>query len=92
MKLNILDYKNNVYKTDIDLNDIDFIKVKVITGDEILTVHLKNETIYEIDAQTYGSHRIIDFFDYSYTVNNNDLEKWNNRIDTYQYDGGGYYE
>ena len=87
MKLNILDYTNTAYETNIDLNDIDFIEVKVVTGDEILTIHLKNGDIYEIDAQEYGSYRIINFFDYSYIVNNN-IEKWNERVDTYQYDGG----
>lgn len=68
MTINIIDYAGN--KTPIDIGDLDNVltlAIRVITGDEILTVVDKNGKIDEYDS---SDGRINNYFDDSYIVFN----------------------
>ena len=89
MDITIIDY--NGKKRTIELGPIEDISVafiKVLSGDEVLTVVKKDGTYEEYDS---SSCRTIDFFDDKYTVIKNgeflmmDSDSWINRTDSYWY-------
>lgn len=85
MEINIMDY--NGKKRTIELGPIEDIAVafiKVLSGDEVLTVVKKDGTYEEYDS---SSCRMMDYFDDEYTVirNGEFLMKpgWLDRTDSY---------
>lgn len=84
MKLMVMAYTNELFETNIDMADIDSMIVEVVTGDEVVTVNLKNGTQKQIDAdELSGYGRASDYFDGSYGVHPEDFEKWISRKSTY---------
>ena len=87
MKLKLLDYDGNPFEYEIgELEKIKSIELEVISGDEVATIYYKDGTSAVYDT---APDRMMDFFDTSYTVYNeeginlfND-EKWVNRLDSY---------
>lgn len=83
MKLKVMAYNGELFETDIEMADIDSMIVEVVTGDEIVTVNLKDGTQKQIDAdQLSGYGRLNDHFDGSYGVHPEDFEKWMSRTST----------
>lgn len=85
-------YRCNGSFEEIELGDIDdlmFLMVTVISGDEIIDVYREDEDWWDpyldqhIDIN--ASDRTRDFFDAIYTVKPEDLQKWNDRTDSYFY-------
>ena len=88
MEITIMDY--NGKKSTIELGPIEDITVafiKVLSGDEVLTVVKKDGTYEVCDS---SSCRMANFFDDEYTVIKNGEflmgESWLNRTDSYWYD------
>ena len=66
----ILDYRGNRMKTELDLDDLSnvgYAKIEVITGDEILKVKLKTDEYFEYDSCN-GNFRRVNYYDGSYTI------------------------
>lgn len=89
--LEIMDYKNDKTKTTIDLNKLDeiqSIRIEIITGDEICEVQYKNGKRETFDS---SNERIQDFFDDSYVLydvldNTNFIEEFKKRENSYDTD------
>lgn len=83
MKLKVMAYTGELFETDIDMADIDSMIVEVVTGDEVVTVNLKDGTQRRIDAdELSGYGRAEDDIDGSYGVHPSDFEEWAKRETT----------
>ena len=90
MNVTILDFKGNRYDTDVSMDDVDTIAVTVISGDESLLIYLKNGEFQNLDANDFsGYERSMSFFNGSYLVPSEYLEKWNDRKDSYDWATNG---
>lgn len=70
MTIKILDYNGKSTEVDIgDLSNVGAINMRIVTGDEILTVIHKDYTVDEYDS---ANDRSVDFYDGGYTVYNSD--------------------
>ena len=86
--LEIMDYKGQKVKTNIDLDrleDIQRIEIEITTGDEICRVQYKNGKREIYDS---SNSRNADFYDGEYTLydvldNTNLLKEFLNRTDSY---------
>lgn len=86
MKLKVMAYTGELFETDIDMADIDSMIVEVVSGDEVVTVNLKDGTQKQIDAdELSGYGRTKDDFDGSYGVHPSDFEEWAKRKETYEW-------
>lgn len=77
MTFNIYDYdnKSTTINLDCSLEDIEYINVLVLSGDEAIDVKLKDKTL-SFDSST---NRIISYFDGEYILTDNDaIEEWIN--------------
>lgn len=85
--INIMDFEYKSYDVGIDINDVSCLSVSVVSGDEILTVCLRDGSRKTFDAQDFsGDHRLMNFEDYSYSICNKIiLVKWLRRPDTYHF-------
>lgn len=88
MEFRFIDYAGQSMFVAFDLDDVKRIEIKVVSGDEIVTIKKQNgdTDIYDLA----GAYRIRDYFDYSYVVFDRDLginimdESWfSNRCDSY---------
>ncbi len=74
MKTKIYNYTN---AREIEIKDkpIDYIRVELISGDEVVTIHYTDST-----QETFDSNdcRYMNFYDGSYVVKGSDIEKWLN--------------
>lgn len=90
MKIKVLDYNGNVYEYDIcETEDLAFLLVKVVTGDEIIEVYEKDKKWgdgrkVELFDPAH-KERDADFLDAVYLVYPEDIELWNSRTNTYCY-------
>ena len=81
-----MDYRNTEYDTGVSLDDlsgIDNIQITILSGDEIATVTYKDGDSDMFDSSVT---RIMDFFDGSYTLYSNSInriEEFNKRKDSY---------
>lgn len=62
-------------------DDVEFLRVTQMTGDEIVEVYVRDEewgdpTLWTTLDPNWMS-RVRDFFDHSYMVNGSDIEEWN---------------
>lgn len=73
MKFNIYDYNNQPKEIDTGDKEINLIDVKVISGDEVITIYYTNGTFESYDN---SEDRCISYFDDSYIVFKKDLSKW----------------
>lgn len=82
----LLDYDSRKCDTGIPLADIQSIVITVISGDEIATVTKKTGEVVTIDSITINDgFRNYDFYDGTYVVDMNNLEKWTKRKDSYDW-------
>lgn len=76
MIINIVDYKDERIKVDIgDIENIDYIHVDVLTGDELITAWYKDGTYKDLDS---SQCRLKDYYDGEYEVPSEQIEKWSN--------------
>ena len=76
MIINIVDYKDERIKVDIgDIENIDYIDVDVLSGDEVITVWYKDGTYKDLDS---SQCRLADYYDGDYEVPSEQIEKWSN--------------
>ncbi len=64
------------------LEDIRFINVIVVSGDEIIDIYYNDYTHQKTDC---GPTRIRDFYDGNYTVESYEIPKWLERKSSYDY-------
>lgn len=76
MIINIVDYKDERIKVDIgDIENIDYIQVEVLSGDEVITVWYKDGEYKDLDS---SQCRLKDYYDGEYEVPSEQIEKWSN--------------
>lgn len=76
MIINIVDYKDERIKVDIgDIENIDYISVDVLSGDEVITVWYKDGMFDDWDS---SECRGTDYYDGEYEVPSEQIEKWSN--------------
>ena len=76
MIINIVDYKGERIPAYIgDIENIDYIEVEVLTGDEFITVWYKDGKYDYWDSSVY---RGTDYYDGEYEVPSEQIEKWSN--------------
>ena len=72
----------NCYKgfveIDVGQKEIDFIVVTVLQGDEVVRIYFKDGTSVKVDSCWVfdGLHRAVDFYDDTYVVKTDRLNKW----------------
>ena len=82
----VIDFDKGRHYQDFLIEDVKSIDVLVLTGDEIVTFHMRNGNQITVDAGDYVGGRYADFNDGRYTV---DLDagdnrlRWNQRNDSY---------
>ena len=81
--LKIMNYEDKKFDTGIPIEDIEYIDVCVLTGDEVVIIHCKDSRHKFDSADLADNHRIKDYFDASYTVDKSELADWSNRKDSY---------
>lgn len=85
--LKILNYNKKKFDTEIPLKNIKEVEVRVLSGDEILTITLDSEEKVIIDSsKVLKAPRFATHYDGTYFVTSGCLEKWNKRESSYQYD------
>ena len=83
VEIKALDYRNQVAETaEVDIDDHSVISVRVVTGDEIVSVF--NSKTGDTTCISAGG-RLADFYDGEYTVAISDVEAWNQRTNVYDY-------
>lgn len=76
MIINIVDYKDERIPAYIgDIENIDYIQVEVLSGDEVITVWYKDGEYKELDS---SQCRLKDYYDGDYEVPSEQIEKWSN--------------
>ena len=82
--IKIMNYNSETFDTGIAIEDVDHIHVTVVSGDELLDIHLKNgEVVFFDSADLANNRRFIDYYDGSYSVDQEDFENWNQRKSSY---------
>ena len=62
-----------------DIDQIEWISVAVITGDEVVTFQLKNDAPIYVDG--CNSRRLVNYMDYNYVVEGEDeIRRWLNYV------------
>lgn len=86
MNIKILDYDGESYNTHIPINKVEDVTVTVVSGDEILAIELNDGSSVILDVATINRNwRYINYYDGTYMVSKDELLKWNNRKDTYEW-------
>lgn len=75
MRTKIYDHANNAVEIDLQDKPIKEIYVRVLSGDEVVTVTYKDGTQDEFDS---SDCRMIAYYDGGYFVEEKDIEKWLN--------------
>lgn len=76
MIINIVDYKNERIPAYIgDIENIDYIQVFILSGDEVITVWCKDLEYKDLDSSQW---RLVDYYDGEYEVPSEQIEKWSN--------------
>lgn len=93
-KLMLMNYKNDMVETKIDLEmlaPIAFITIKVVSGDEIVIIRWKDGASFTIDSDVENK-RILQYYDGEYTLYDSNwdagrinemLKRFENRRDSY---------
>ena len=82
MNINIFSYSGHKYHIETPRDDIDFIVVNIISGDEVLSIYYKDRSYETYDAVNFAlesDQRLLGFHDGSYVVFQDQIDKWNNR-------------
>lgn len=64
-------------------NDIDMLRVRVVSGDELIEVYKDGRCTFEIDAGK--DSRLVNYYDGSYTVRKDQINEWMKREDSYEW-------
>lgn len=84
--IKIMNYNSETFDTGVTIEDVDHIHVAVVTGDELLDIHLKNgEVVFFNSADLANNKRFIDYYDGSYSIDQEVLERWNQRKSSYDW-------
>lgn len=76
MIINIVDYKDDRIPVYIgDIENIDYIHVLILSGDEVITVWYKDGEYKDLDS---SQCRLADYYDGEYDVTSEQIEKWSN--------------
>ena len=82
--IEIIDYEGNRYPIGIEIDNVKYIDVTVISGDEIFIVTQHNGSVTRFDAECFSNHyRALDFYDGSYRVEEEKIIEWMGRENTY---------
>lgn len=85
--IKIMNYNSETFDTGIAIEDVDHIHVTIVSGDELLDIHLKNGDVVFFDsADLANNQRFIDYYDGSYSVDLEVFERWNQRKSSYDCD------
>ena len=85
--LEIMNYEGHTFNTGVPINNIKFIDVTVISGDEIVNIYCEDGTKFNFDSADFAKNPMVyNFYDGSYSVPNCDLEDWSLRESTYDTD------
>lgn len=86
MNLKILDFDGECYDTGIPIDSVEDVTVTVVSGDEILAIELSDKGSVIIDVSIINRNwRYTNYYDGTYMVSKENLEKWNNRKDSYDW-------
>ena len=86
MKLMVMAYTNEAFETEIDMADVDNLYVRVVTGDEIVTAHMKDGSEHTFDADVLSGYgRQTDYYDGDYGIHSEDFDEWMKRKGTYEW-------
>lgn len=84
-----MNYADELFDTGIRFDDVDWLSITVITGDEIISVLLNDGTVKEFDSAILGNdRRLEDHFDDWYVVSKPEFEAWSKRKTTYDWRKG----
>ena len=84
MNLKIMNYQNVRCDTGIPMEQVEYIFVRVITGDEIVMIYKIGGIRKEFDSAILVDNlRSIDYWDGCYYVHKEDLKAWSKRKTTY---------
>lgn len=72
-KLHLIDYDGTVKNFDCDIDQIEKMRIEIVSGDEIAHVTYLDGTEEYFDS---GEGRTENYFDKEYYVRKNELEKW----------------
>ena len=81
----VLDYKGKKHYIDVAVEDVEYVDVEILSGDEVLTIHLRNGDGKEVDAGDFIGGRLISEYHGRYTVPADQLDKWNKRKESYDW-------
>ena len=78
MTFKIFNCYNGFVEIDVGQKEIDFIVVTVLQGDEVVRIYFKDGTSVKVDSCGVfdGLHRTVDFYDDTYVVKTDRLNKW----------------
>lgn len=84
MNLKIMNYQNTLCDTGVPIEQVESLFVRVITGDEIVTIHKIDGNDEEFDSACLVDNlRVIDYDDGNYYVHKDDLKAWTKRKTSY---------
>ena len=86
MNIKILDYDGESYDTNIPIETVEDVTVTIVSGDEILAIELNDGSSVILDVSTINRNwRYTNYYDGTYAVSKEELLKWNERKDTYDW-------
>jgi len=86
MSLKIMDYDGESYDTNIPIETVEDVTVTIVSGDEILAIELNDGSSVILDVSTINRNwRYANYYDGTYMVSKEELLKWNNRKDSYEW-------
>lgn len=89
MKIKVFNYMDDYEEHEIP-DETTHLNVRVLTGDEVVTVYIGDERWDTIDGDTNG--RWQDFLDDDYDVKRCEFEAWNTRTGSYDHEWWGLLE
>ncbi len=87
----VINYKGEVFDTEVAYEDVVAIAVNVWSGDEMLTIFTKDGKVHQYDAADYHYYRSDSHDDGSYAIYPADFEKWDMRTSADPWAEGGYH-
>lgn len=79
-----MNYAGETFDTGVKFDDVNKLFISVVSGDEIITVLLKDDSEMNFDSAFMGDNpRLYDFFDDQYVVSQAELDAWSKRENTY---------
>ena len=86
----VINYKGEVFDTEMPYEDVAAIAVNIWSGDEMLTIFTKKGEVFQYDAADYHYYRSDSHYDGAYAIYPEDFEEWDQRSSPDPYAEGGY--